>query len=139
MVNLDSLPEECFSEILSLTSPRDACNASLVSSSVRSGRSFCRWIVKGSYVGKKHFALAARELSIVWADNPLYWTQKHYPARFPEAVELRTICWLEIQAHFPTKFLSPDTTYAAYLVLQLADRAYGLDSPCVGQSREFRC
>ncbi|CAN1858911.1 Putative F-box protein PP2-B2 [Linum perenne] len=35
MVNLDSLPDDCFSEILSLTSPRDACNASLVSSSIR--------------------------------------------------------------------------------------------------------
>ncbi|CAI0551583.1 unnamed protein product [Linum tenue] len=80
------------------------------------------WIEKSN--GKKHFALAA--------DNPLYWTwkrptQEHYPTGFREVVELRTICWLEIQAHFPTKFLSPYTTYAPYLVLQLADRAYGLD------------
>ncbi|CAN1858908.1 F-box protein PP2-B10 [Linum perenne] len=174
MVNLDSLPDDCFSEILSLTSPRDACNASLVSSSIRlsansdaiwerflpsdyseivsrmdlklkfsskkelffelchphllDGGKKMFWIERSS--GKKNFALGARELSIVWADNPLYWTWKpfHTRTRFSEVLELRTICWLQIQARFPTKFLSPNTTYAAYLVVRLADRAYGLDT-----------
>ncbi|EXB60972.1 Putative F-box protein [Morus notabilis] len=35
-MDLDLLPGDCFAHILSLTSPRDACRSSLVSSSVRS-------------------------------------------------------------------------------------------------------
>ena len=35
-MNFDLLPEDCFAHILSLTSPRDACRSSQVSSSVRS-------------------------------------------------------------------------------------------------------
>ena len=43
-------------------------------------------------------------------------------------MELRTICWLEIQGKIKTNMLSPNTIYEAYLVVKFAHRAYGLDS-----------
>ncbi|KAF9596124.1 hypothetical protein IFM89_007177 [Coptis chinensis] len=48
--------------------------------------------------------------------------------RFPEVAELRTISWLEIQGKINARILSPKTKYAAYLVLKIADRAYGLNA-----------
>lgn len=41
--------------------------------------------------------------------------------------ELRTTDWLEIRGKIRTKILSPNTTYSAYLVMKIYDRAYGLD------------
>lgn len=37
------------------------------------------------------------------------------------------MCWLEIRGRMNTRMLSPNTTYGAYLVVQLANRAFGLD------------
>lgn len=42
-------------------------------------------------------------------------------------VELRTIHWLEIQGRIRTKDLSPNAPYAAYLIMKISRRAYGLD------------
>lgn len=84
------------------------------------------WISKST--GKKCYMLSARELSITWSSNALYWSWKPLlQSRFPEIAELRTICWLEIQGKIETSILSPQTMYAAYLVVKFADRAYGLD------------
>lgn len=43
-------------------------------------------------------------------------------------VELRFISWLEIKAEIGAETLSPCTLYAAYLVLNITNRAHGLDS-----------
>ncbi|XP_057962748.1 F-box protein PP2-B15-like [Malania oleifera] len=81
------------------------------------------------WTGKKSYILSARELSIAWGNDPLYWCWKSIPqSRFPEAVELRTICWLEIHGKIKTQMLSPNTTYGAYLILKISNRAFGLDS-----------
>ncbi|KAM7274362.1 hypothetical protein ACFE04_029026 [Oxalis oulophora] len=78
---------------------------------------------------KKQYTLSARKFSITWASNPLYWTWKSFSqSRFKEVVELRTICWLEINAKIKTKMLSPKTYYSAYLIVKFATRAYGLDN-----------
>ncbi|KAK8651542.1 hypothetical protein V6N13_141141 [Hibiscus sabdariffa] len=78
--------------------------------------------------GKKRYMLSARELDITWADNPLFWSWKPFPtSRFHEAVELRTIWWLEIQGKINSRMLSPNTTYESYLIVKFVDRAYGLD------------
>ncbi|KAL4342614.1 hypothetical protein GQ457_08G009550 [Hibiscus cannabinus] len=78
--------------------------------------------------GKKRYMLSARELDITWADNPLFWSWKPFPtSRFHEAVELRTIWWLEIQGKINSRMLSPNTTYGSYLIVKFVDRAYGLD------------
>lgn len=78
--------------------------------------------------GKKCFMLPARELSMAWKDTPLHWIFKSSPeSRFSEVAELLNVCWLEIQGRMETKFLSPKTTYAAYLVYKVTDGSYGLE------------
>jgi hypothetical protein len=47
--------------------------------------------------------------------------------RFSQVAELRTTDWLEIRGKMKTKILSANTTYGAYLVMKIYDRAYGLD------------
>ncbi|KAI3445375.1 hypothetical protein Pfo_002040 [Paulownia fortunei] len=79
------------------------------------------------YTNKKCYMLSARQLSITWSTNSLCWCWKPLlQSRFPEAVELIMVCWLEIRGKINTKILSPNTTYGAYLVIQLAHRAFGL-------------
>ncbi|KAL0357293.1 UNVERIFIED_CONTAM: F-box protein PP2-B15 [Sesamum calycinum] len=79
------------------------------------------------YTNKICYMLSARELSIAWSTNPLCWCWKHlHQSRFPEAVELIMLCWLDIRGKINTRMLSPNTTYGAYLVIQLAKRAFGL-------------
>ncbi|XP_010269615.1 PREDICTED: F-box protein PP2-B15-like [Nelumbo nucifera] len=81
------------------------------------------------FTGKKCYMLCARELSITWGSDPMYWTWKPLSeSRFAEVAELRSIWWLEIHGKINSRMLSPKTTYAAYLVVKFADRAYGLDS-----------
>ncbi|KAK9136807.1 hypothetical protein Sjap_007401 [Stephania japonica] len=88
--------------------------------------------------GKKRFCISARELSITWADNPMYWTWKPMSqSRFLEVVELRMISWLEIHGKINTQLLSPNTTYGAYLIMNISDRAYGLDTEPSEVSVEF--
>ncbi|XP_062149985.1 F-box protein PP2-B1-like isoform X2 [Alnus glutinosa] len=54
--------------------------------------------------GKKCYMLGARELSIVWGDNPQYWrwiSSAELPvlaqSRFSEVALLLDVCWLEIR------------------------------------------
>ncbi|XVF06005.1 hypothetical protein REPUB_Repub06bG0010600 [Reevesia pubescens] len=78
--------------------------------------------------GRKSYILPARELSITWSNDPMFWVWKSMPeSRFSEVAELRTISWLEIHGKIRTKMLSPNTKYGAYLLLKISDRAYGLD------------
>ncbi|KAF5199454.1 F-box protein pp2-b10 [Thalictrum thalictroides] len=78
--------------------------------------------------GKKCFMIAAKELAIIWGDTPLYWTwQPHPDSRFAEVAELVDVCWLHIKGTIETRLLSPNTTYAAYIVVKFTDNAYGLE------------
>lgn len=78
--------------------------------------------------GKKRYMLAARDLSIVWADTPRYWRWISLPdSRFPEVAELLSVCWLEIRGKIYTRMLSPDTVYAAYLVFKSTSEVYGFE------------
>ncbi|GMY21814.1 F-box protein PP2-B15-like [Fagus crenata] len=54
--------------------------------------------------GKISYMLSARELSITWGNDPMYWSWKSIPqSRFLEVAELRTTCceredgWMEIE------------------------------------------
>ncbi|KAK1416836.1 hypothetical protein QVD17_25953 [Tagetes erecta] len=83
--------------------------------------------------GKKCYTLSARELYIAWSANPLFWCWKPViQSRFAEVVELRMTSWLEVEGKINTRILSPNTTYKAYLIVQVAHhRAFGLDVlPC---------
>ncbi|MCD9560218.1 hypothetical protein HAX54_018717 [Datura stramonium] len=174
-MKLDLLPEDCIVQILSFTSPRDACQLSLVSTMVRDAAAsdllwekflpsdyreiisrslqlaianfaskkelflklFTPLLIDGGSKSfsidrkssKKCYMLSTRELSITWSTNPLYWCWKPLlHSRFPEGVELIMVCWLEIKGKMNTGMLSPRTTYGAYLIVNLAGRAFGLDS-----------
>ncbi|XP_073290738.1 F-box protein PP2-B15-like [Primulina huaijiensis] len=79
------------------------------------------------YTNKKCYMLSTKELSITWANNNLNWCRKPLlQSRFPESVELIMVSWLEIHGKIGTRMLSSNTIYGAYLVFQLADRAFGL-------------
>lgn len=78
--------------------------------------------------GLKSYVLSARDLSIAWADDPIYWSWNNTPhSRFKETAELRTTSWLEIHGYLNIKMLSPNATYGAYLIFKVSERAYGLD------------
>ncbi|TKY61539.1 F-box protein PP2-B15 [Spatholobus suberectus] len=173
--NIESLPDDCVSKILSHTSPLEACRFSLVSPRLGScadsdtvWRSFLPSDYKdiisravspftlnfSSYKqlyhalchpllidqgnksfkldkssGKKSYIISARELSIAWSSDPMMWSWKPIPeSRFAEAAELRIVSWLEIEGKIRTRILTPNTTYAAYLIMNVCHRAYGLDS-----------
>ncbi|EEF49920.1 F-box protein PP2-B15 [Ricinus communis] len=82
--------------------------------------------------GRKSYILSARDLSITWSNQAMYWNWVSLPeSSFFEVAILRTVCWLEIQGKIKTQMLSPNTQYGAYLILKISDRAYGLDLiPC---------
>ncbi|XP_022719472.1 F-box protein PP2-B15-like [Durio zibethinus] len=78
--------------------------------------------------GKKSYILSAKELSITWSSNPLYWSWIPLSeSRFPSVAVLRTTDWLEIRGTIRTQMLTPNTTYGAYVIMKISDRAYGLD------------
>ncbi|CAM8958073.1 unnamed protein product [Rhodiola kirilowii] len=78
------------------------------------------WLDKRT--AKKCYILSARELSVTWASNPLYWSWKpSNGSRFPEVAELRTVCWLEIQGSVAAPALSPKSTYEVFLIAQFAN------------------
>lgn len=174
-IDFHVLPEGCIANILSLTSPWDACRLSAVSSAFRSAaESDAIWerflpsdyqsiisrsldspsivcsskkdlyfrlcdspiLIDGGNKsfslekrsGKKCYVLAARELSIVWADTPRYWRWISLPdSRFFEVAELIGVCWLEIRGKINTRTLSPKTKYAAYLLFKSASGSYGFE------------
>lgn len=85
------------------------------------------WLDKPT--SKKCYMLSARELSITWGNDLLYWSWKPFlQSRFEEVAELVTTWWLEIRARISPRMLSPKTTYTVHLILNFANRAYGLDS-----------
>ncbi|KAI3975525.1 hypothetical protein MKX01_038794 [Papaver californicum] len=79
--------------------------------------------------GKIQYMLGARELSIADGNNPLCWSWKLSPeSRLSEVIVLRSITNLKIYGKIKTSILSPETTYAAYLIVKFEEWAYGLDS-----------
>ncbi|XP_059625418.1 putative F-box protein PP2-B12 [Cornus florida] len=97
--------------------------------------------------GKKCFMLAARYLSIIGSDTPMCWRWTSLTeSRFTEVGELVNERLLEIRGKISTQMLSPDTTYAAYLVYNWTTEAYGFETQSVeswvrvsGSERELRC
>ncbi|CAJ2628760.1 unnamed protein product [Trifolium pratense] len=176
-INIDTLPYDCVSKILSYTSPIDACSFSMVSSTLYSAAnsdSLWRTFLPSDYddilsrtvnpsilqssssykhlfyslcqrpllldsgrisfkldkcSGKKSYILPARELSITWSNDPMYWSWRPTPeSRFSEVAELRTVSWLEIKGKIRTKILTPNTSYVVYLITKVSHRVYGLYS-----------
>ncbi|XP_042401975.1 putative F-box protein PP2-B12 [Zingiber officinale] len=92
------------------------------------GGKMSMWLERST--GAKCYMISARELSIVWGDTPQYWQWISLPdSRFSEVAELVNVCWMEIRGCIQSKMLTPQTTYAAYLIFKLADWSRGLDMP----------
>ncbi|KAJ4838786.1 hypothetical protein Tsubulata_041506 [Turnera subulata] len=73
----------------------------------------------GKESGKKLYVIGARRLAISWGDTPSYWKWKSLQeSRFPEVAELKIVWWFEVKGKIESKLLSPNTTYAAYLVFK---------------------
>ncbi|PSR98453.1 F-box protein [Actinidia chinensis var. chinensis] len=168
-----TLPEGCVSDILSLTSPPDACRSSAISKGFKSvADSDSVWdrflpsdhqaiisraespvvfstkkqlfsrlahshiLIDGGKLsfaldkksGKKCYMIGARALTIIWGSSPQYWKWMSLPdqSRFSEVATLRAVCWLDIRGKLETRFLSPKTTYIAYLVFKVAGNENGL-------------
>ncbi|KAK6917114.1 Phloem protein 2-like [Dillenia turbinata] len=84
----------------------------------------CFWLDKQTR--KKCYMIAPRALHISWGDTPGCWKWISVPeSRFPEVAVLLSVCWLEIRGRIKSSFLSPKTTYAAYLVFKLEDEHNG--------------
>lgn len=80
------------------------------------------------WTGKKCFMIAAKELAVVWGDTPRYWRwTSDGGSRFGKAIELISVCWLEIRGKINTSLLSPDTDYTTYLVYKPAVVVYGFE------------
>lgn len=47
--------------------------------------------------------------------------------RFAEVAELRTVSWLEIEGKMRRQNLTGNTTYAAYLIMNVCDGAFGVE------------
>ncbi|KAM7462036.1 hypothetical protein LguiA_030157 [Lonicera macranthoides] len=121
------LPEGCISDILSLTSPWDACRTSAISSGFKSAAdSDAVW---HRFLPSDYTEILAR------SDSPVVYSTKKQlyfllcdslvlldggKLRFTEVANLRIVCWLDISGKIQTRMLSPVTTYAAYLVYKVS-------------------
>ncbi|KAF2322497.1 hypothetical protein GH714_017325 [Hevea brasiliensis] len=80
------------------------------------------------WTGRKCYMLSARDLTIIWSNSPDYWRWLPDPdSRFSEVAELIDVCWFEINGEISIQMLSPETSYAAYLVFKLTTSAYGFE------------
>ncbi|OIS97746.1 PREDICTED: F-box protein PP2-B15-like [Nicotiana attenuata] len=79
--------------------------------------------------GKKSYIISAKELSILYGEEPDHWTWKSVPdSRFSKVAELKVICRLEIKASLKTNILSPNAKYGVYFIMKISHQAFGLNS-----------
>ncbi|KAJ4841793.1 hypothetical protein Tsubulata_029318 [Turnera subulata] len=72
--------------------------------------------------GKKRYIIGARGLSITWGSTPDYWVWATLSeSRFTEVAQLEYVWWFEVKGKFESKMLSPNTSYAAYLLFKFED------------------
>ncbi|PON63762.1 Phloem protein [Parasponia andersonii] len=78
--------------------------------------------------GKKCYMVGARGLSITWGDIPRYWIWTPLPeSRFLKVARLHLVWWLHVVANVETRILSPQTTYAAFLVFKIEQDERGFN------------
>ncbi|KAJ4776289.1 F-box family protein [Rhynchospora pubera] len=140
---INSLPPECVSHIISLTSPRDACMFSLTSTGFRSDLfvKLCEQPVlidegKLSFEldissGKKSYMISARALDIACDTEPrnyLRWISLP-DSRFVDVAEKTAMCFLNVVGKIDSELLSRETRYAAYLVYKVKETSNDLVPP----------
>ncbi|KAI3509244.1 hypothetical protein L1887_24375 [Cichorium endivia] len=129
-IRLNMFPEDCVSTILSLTSAANACRFMLASSSLRSAaKSDLVW---GKFLPSELSCILSRTHSQLNFSSKKELYFKLCDSILLDGgirvIELKTTLSIEIEGKINTKDLSPNTTYGAYLIIQVSDRAFGLDS-----------
>ncbi|KAG6676179.1 hypothetical protein I3842_15G139900 [Carya illinoinensis] len=145
-----TLPEECIANIISGTSPREACRLSLVSRAFESaGTSSPMWerflppgyqeIISSFSSSSKNIMLTKKNLYFHLCNNPILIGNRNnmsfqidkksgkkfliLVARgFSEVGHLRNVCWLDIKSRVETKILSPKTKYGAYSIYSMTGK-----------------
>ncbi|KAF7086841.1 hypothetical protein CFC21_090100 [Triticum aestivum] len=92
------------------------------------------WLDKKT--GAMCYMLSARSKHISWGETIDYWERIKLGSdeiqannSFCEAAQLRGVWWLLIRGEIHSTMLSPNSKYAAYMVLKLADEFFNLDFP----------
>ncbi|GFP79144.1 F-box protein pp2-b15 [Phtheirospermum japonicum] len=127
---VEELPEECLSHVISFTSPQDACRSAIVSSAFRDAADADG--IWENFLPPDYRDIISRSVSPVEfsSKKDLFRRLSSTPLLIDGGkmvVELRMVCWLEIYGKINITKLSPHTTYGAYLIIQLTERAFGLD------------
>ncbi|KAJ4702432.1 Phloem protein 2-like protein [Melia azedarach] len=73
--------------------------------------------------------LFARDLKITWGEDKRYWNWIHVEDdrsnTLVDAAELLTVCYLDVNAKFDTRILSPGVKYEVAFVVMIKDNAQG--------------
>ncbi|KAL2490447.1 F-box protein PP2-B15 [Abeliophyllum distichum] len=128
--SIHDLPEDCLAQVIAFTTPRKACETSIVSTMFRNS-------TESDLVWDKFLPYDYRDI-ISKLISPIEFSSKKdlffklstpllIDGGFSEGVELVMVSWLEIDCEINTRMLSKNTVYGAYLVFKLANRAFGLD------------
>ncbi|PNT76451.1 hypothetical protein BRADI_1g48286v3 [Brachypodium distachyon] len=151
-MEIERLPEELLTEVISRTSPQDACRAAAVSQALRAAadsdvvwsrflpRDLPRFakkeIPRAPLSGKGLFQRLAAQPALLPGKLVIhsYLNKEQYNVltffdRFSEAAELLCVCWLEIRGTIQSKMLSENAAYTARMVFKLTDTPHGLDLP----------
>ncbi|CAK9154652.1 unnamed protein product [Ilex paraguariensis] len=118
------LPEDCISAIISLTSPRDACRASAISSAFKLAANSD--IVWEKFLPYDYPEIISRSVSpVVYSTKKeLYFRLCNSPILLDGSklvLVLIAVPVVDIGTKMQTHMLSPNTTYAAYLVFKLPE------------------
>ncbi|CAH2078498.1 unnamed protein product [Thlaspi arvense] len=116
---------------------RDAADPSIKSSDnlsdkLRSGVFLMATKLIKYWVDKRNsncFMLFPKSLSIIWSDDPTYWTWSQNKETTVDEAELKNVCWLDISGKFDTKNLTPGITYEVVFQVKIVDPAYGWETP----------
>ncbi|KAH7835065.1 hypothetical protein Vadar_022542 [Vaccinium darrowii] len=89
--------------------------------------------------GKKCYMIGARGLKIARANFQAHWNWASRPhTRVLEVAELLSVWWLGFRAKMNLETLSPNTTYAIYLVFKIARDSRGLSGPATAAIRTWQ-
>ncbi|KAL8088620.1 hypothetical protein AgCh_038408 [Apium graveolens] len=134
------LPEDCISNIISFTSPADACKA-VSSTFTLAAKSDLVWdkFLPSDYLDIVHRSVIPLDSS---SRRKLFFRLSHstiidggtkhfillFMHRFLEVAELKTTFDLKLHGSINTEILSQNTKYGAYIIIKLLNGAYGLDA-----------
>ncbi|XP_048141071.1 F-box protein PP2-B11-like isoform X2 [Rhodamnia argentea] len=148
------LSGDVIAQIISLTTPQDACTMSSVSTNCRSiadsdqvWSNFlppgCENLIPQISPKKSLYRylcdhpvpidgrnMGARDLTIAWGDDRRYWRWMATPeSRFDEVARLQYVWWFHIIGRIETFMLSSGTNYAAYFVFRFDGQGDGFNWP----------